>query len=648
MATILSKLILSPFTSPGRSSSIISPPIYRSTYLSDTDSLMEDLIENARFVIAQWDVQGTSLFRDDRSDARLYIQSVRDLQSVMHRLIKQDPNSEMLLPAHSLMEAAMKRLGKEFSRMLSSSFIHDDSDHEPSVSGQSTARSSVSDHTVGGSSSEDDSFCLSDDQESVVTSVSEQTDSAGTLADLKAIAECMIAAGYGRECMELYKSVRKLIVNEELNRLGITTTFFSKKKQKLDWEVLERKIRSWLSAVGVAVRSVFRQERILSRRVFASSPKIGKACYSEITRDGEILVFHLAENLAKYLRKESPERIFYVLDMFRAITNLWRELKRDFDSDSSSAVQSHCVNALVILRKTVRGMLTGFESLIQKDSSKTAVPGGGVHPLTQFSMNYLTSLADYGDALQDIVADWPLNVKGALPGPLLSTGKGPSDEVYSATSTRLAWLILVLLSKLDVKAELYRGDVALSYLFLANNLQYVVVRVRDSNLRNLLGLEWIETHESKVKHYAASYERIGWGNAFSSLPDLTQPTAEISLEEAGNVFRSFNAAFKETYRKMTTCIVPDPKLRDHIGASLKDRIGSGYRAFYGKHKDVVDGWEELGEPVVAFAPEDVENYLSELFSGPGDARRVTSSWSSSESSYPPSLARSIPVKARGW
>ncbi|ONK76996.1 uncharacterized protein A4U43_C02F2040 [Asparagus officinalis] len=73
-----------------------------------------------------------------------------------------------------------------------------------------------------------------------------------------------------------------------------------------------------------------------------------------------------------------------------------------------------------------------------------------------------------------------------------------SSSIDSAMSMRVAWLILVLLCKLDGKAEIYK-DVALSYLFLANNLQYVVKKVKESRLTAILGYDWVFKHEAKVK-----------------------------------------------------------------------------------------------------------------------------------------------------
>ncbi|KAK7302000.1 hypothetical protein RJT34_12878 [Clitoria ternatea] len=47
-----------------------------------------------------------------------------------------------------------------------------------------------------------------------------------------------------------------------------------------------------------------------------------------------------------------------------------------------------------------------FESAIQKESSKILVPGGEIHPLTCYVMNYIAFLTYYSNALADIVVDW--------------------------------------------------------------------------------------------------------------------------------------------------------------------------------------------------------------------------------------------------
>ncbi|KAE8733773.1 3-ketoacyl-CoA synthase 12 [Hibiscus syriacus] len=236
--------------------------------------------------------------------------------------------------------------------------------------------------------------------------------SMAAMADLRAIAEAMVSAQLG---------------------------------QKMEWEVLEVKIKTWLSAVKMAVKTLFYGERILCDQVFSISTPRRESCFTEISKGGALALFGFPENVAKC--KKTPEKY--------------------------------------------------FETVIQKDSSKTTVPGGGVHPLARYVMNYISFLSDYSLILSYIFADWPFTIPSALPESYFGSPDN-EESISSPISVRLAWLVLVMLCKLDSKAAMYK-DAALSYLFLANNLQHVIGKVRQSNLNFLLGDDWVIKHEQKVK-----------------------------------------------------------------------------------------------------------------------------------------------------
>ncbi|KAG8488467.1 hypothetical protein CXB51_016204 [Gossypium anomalum] len=429
----------------------------------------------------------------------------------------------------------------------------------------------------------------------------------------------MISAGYAKECFKIYRTIRKSIVDEALYNLGVERNLGFQQIQKMEWETLEVKIKHWLNAVKGAVKTVFYGERLLCDQVFAISSSIRESCFTDVSKEGALALFGFPENVAKC--KKTPEKMFRILDLYEAVSDLWPEIESIFSFESTSTVRSTAVNSLIRLGDAVRTMLTDFEMAIQKHSSKTTVPGGGIHPLTRYVMNYISFLADYSGVLSDIVADWPLQISSPLPESYFGS-PDKEESISSPISVRLAWLILVMLCKLDGKAEMYK-DVALSYLFLANNLQYVVNKVRQSNLKLLLGDNWVTKHEQKVRKYAANYERMGWSKVFSALPE--NPTAEIPVDQVIEHFRNFNSAFEEAYKKQTSWVVTDPKLRDEIKLSLARRIGPIYKEFFDQYGGVQLMKEMWAESLVRYTPDDLGNYCSDLFFGSGSSGSISSS-----------------------
>lgn len=588
---------------------------------SFSESMIEQSIDAAAALVTKWDPESstyakvTSLFYESKAEAMEFIKCVNDLQKAMHDMVSENSTSEKLVQAQNLMQIAMKRLQKEFNQILSMNRAHLDPESVSARSSRASARSSISDY---------------DDDEDVRTTgdAIDEVEEVSSIAmdDLRSIAECMISSGYAKECLSIYKIIRKSIVDEGIYRLGVEK-LSSSQINKMDWEVLDLKIKSWMSAVKISMRTLFNGERILCDHVFAASESIRESCFTEISKEGATLLFGFPEVVAKSKSPKSPEKIFRVLDMYTAISENWPEIESIFAHESIATVRSEALTSLIRITESVRAMLSDFESTIQKDSysnSKSLVRGGGVHPLTLDVMNYLSLLADYSNILEDIFAEWPPPPRSSLPESYFDTPQS-DDSQAPAISTRMAWLILVLMCKLDGKAVHYK-DVSLSYIFLANNLQHVVSKVRTSKLQYLLGEEWITRHEVKARQFATNYERIAWGKVVASLPE--NPTAVISPAEAKEMFRKFNLSFEEACRKQSSVVVSDPKLRDEIKVSIARKLVPVYRELYEKHRLTVGG-ERNGGLNVRFAPEDVGNHLSDFSCGTTDSVSSPSSSSSS-------------------
>ncbi|CAF2111895.1 unnamed protein product [Brassica napus] len=587
-----------------------------------TQSTMDEAIARAEAIIKKWDpntpsfTKIVSLFNHSRKEAKEFIKCVRDLRKAMHFLVSQDSQSPKLALAQTLMQIAMTRLEKEFFQILSSN--RDKLDPE-SVSGQSS--------TSTNSEFEDD---YDDDEmkkaNESITKVEKA--SAVVMSDLKAIAECMISCGYGKECIKIYKRIRKSIVDEGLSYLGIEA-YKSSRLHRTDWVTLDHMIKNWTKAAKIGVTTLFRGEKLLCDHVFSASNSTRESCFYEIANEAATNLFKFPEFVAK--EKKSHERIFSLMDLQAAISNLWQDIEMIFHYDSVSGVKSQALMSLEKLKVSIHNALTDFESTVHKDSTKALTPGGGIHKLTRSTMSFISSLSENSSVLSEILTDHPLPRNTRLLESYVTMLE--EEEHNHALSVHFAWLILVLLCKLDTKAEHYK-DVSLSYLFIANNLHFIIETVRSSDhLRHLLGEDWITKHDDKLSAYAANYEISAWSYVYMSLPE--EPT-ELSPEEAKIYFIRFHSAFEEAYMKQSSRVVPDAKLRDELKVSIAKKLVPEYREFYKKYLPML-GQERNIEMLVRFKPDNLENYISDLFHG--TQILASSSVSSSSSTSWMSLGR---------
>lgn len=560
-----------------------------------SDSMMQESIENARTLVSKWDpttpsqAKFTSLFHENPAEAEEFITSVEGLRRAMHFLITQRPCSEHLAAANNLMKTAMLRLEKEFYYILSAN------------------RDCLRTESVStGSSRLSRSLSFSNSEEEEIEAGDEISRADRALSQLRMIAESMISSGYSKECGKIYRITRKSIVDEELYRLGVKS-YNPSQIMRLDHESLQNQVNQWIRAAKTAVNSIFRGEKLMCDHVFAVSETINQTCIAHTTVEGAMNLLRFPEIVAK--GKQSPEKILLIMSLFETVSGLWPEIEAIFSCETLSPVKLQAIASIQKLRESAQMILSEFVSSIQKNSSKTPLPGGGVHPLTYRVMDYVTSLVDNAGTLSDILsaADAAAEINNNSPFPE-SYFDIPND---SRVASRLAWIVLVLLCKLDSKAKQYK-DIGLSYLFLANNLQFIVDKVGATALRLLLGEEWLSKLRKKVKLYAANYESIAWAKVVACLPAEKEAEA-ASAAAIKERFRKFNAAFEAAYRKQSAWTVSDTKLRDEIKVSIARKVVPAYRRFYESCYVAILSEERNLEVLVRFSPDNLGNYLSDLF-----------------------------------
>lgn len=495
---------------------------------------------------------------------------------------------------HDILQTGMSRLEEELVHVLVQN-------QQPVVPDHMSFRSTEDDSAVVDFSSS--SF----DEESIQGKVLQSESSRGSeeyvidmvrpdaVLGLKSITRMMFLCNYDKECRQAYVGVRRDVLDECLSALRVERLSIEEVVQ-MDRSVLNSMIKRWNRALKVFVRVYLASERRLCDLIFGEGPT-GDYCFHESSKSSVLQLLTFGEAIAIGPRR--PELLFRILDMYEGLSDLVADLKCFFPEDSGSFVVAECREVLFRLSECVRGTFDEFKNAIRNNTSSTPFSGGGVHPLTKYVMNYIKTLADYGETLD-----------------LLLKGKDEDDRDLCAPLARqLQSVASILEENLEARSMLYNNS-AIQNLFKMNNVCYMVQKVKDSDLRAVLGDDWVRTYSRKFRQYAMSYERASWTSVLAFLKDegvcshgSSTPSRKVLKER----FRSFNLAFEELYRAQTGWIIPNLELREDLKISVSLRVIQAYRTFVGRYGGHLDGRHR--DNYIKYCPEDLEACLLDLFEG---------------------------------
>ncbi|XP_057725044.1 exocyst complex component EXO70B1 [Arachis stenosperma] len=428
---------------------------------------------------------------------------------------------------------------------------------------------------------------------------------AGTINDLHEIARRMVAGGFGKECSHVYSSCRREFLEESLSRLGLQKLSIEE-VHKMPWQDLEDEIERWIKASNVSLKILFPSERRLCDRVFFGFSAAADLSFMEVCRGSTIQLLNFADAVA--IGSRSPERLFRILDVFETLRDLIPEFEALFSDQYSVSLRNEAITIWKRLGEAIRGIFMELENLIRRDPAKVGVPGGGLHPITRYVMNYLRAACRSRQTLEQVFEDYGHPLKDY---PKLDDRVAPN----SSLSVQMDWIMELLESNLEAKSKIY-NDPALCYVFLMNNGRYIVQKAKDSELGTLLGDDWIRKHTAKVRQYHVQYQRSSWNKVLgilkldgSSNGSLGPNGAAKSMKEK---LKMFNTQFEHLCRVQSSWFVFDEQLREEIRIALEKILLPAYGSFIGRFHT------ELGknaDKYVKYGVEDIEVKLNDLFQG---------------------------------
>ncbi|KAL0354452.1 UNVERIFIED_CONTAM: Exocyst complex component EXO70A1 [Sesamum radiatum] len=428
----------------------------------------------------------------------------------------------------------------------------------------------------------------------------------------------MIAAGYLRECIQVYASVRKSAVDASLKKLNVEKLSIGD-IQRLEWETLETKIRRWIRAAKICVRVLFASERRLCEQIFEGlGNSADDACFMETIKGPAIQLFNFAEAIS--ISRRSPEKLFKILDLHDALSDLLPDIETVFELKSSESIRVQAVEILSRLAEAARGILSEFENAVLREPSKVPVPGGTIHPLTRYVMNYISLISDYKQTLIELIVSKPST------GPRYSSDPTVPDMDFSefegqasTLALHLIWIIVILQFNLDGKSKHYK-DASLAHLFMMNNVHYIVQKIKGSpELREMIGDDYLRKLTGKFRLAATNYQRATWVRVLYCLRDeglhvsgsFSSGVSKSALRER---FKAFNAMFEEVHRTQATWLVPDTQLREELRISISEKLIPAYRSFLGRFRSHIESGRHP-ENYIKYSVEDLENAVLDFFEG---------------------------------
>lgn len=576
----------------------------------------EDRFEAAEKIILRWDSNSDSSrnslpWEDAPEEVAEYLFAVDEILRLTEELTIESDGVEMIDRAESALQLAMSRLEDEFRLILTRNTVPLDAERLYGSVRRASVSFASNDGEIGDFESLDrdeheNSGFFHDRGVSLGDDLFVDLIHPDAVAELKDIADRMIKSGYEMECCQVYGSVRRDALDECLSILGVEKLSIEE-VQKIEWRALDEKMKKWIQGVKVAVRVLLAGEKRICDQIFSSSDRIREVCFTETAKVCVMQLMNFGEAIA--IGKRSSEKLFRILDMYDTLSDVLPELEDLFSDESGEFLCGEVRAVLAGLGEAARGTFIEFENAVKGETSKKPIQGGEIHPLTRYVLNYVKLLVDYSKTLNS----------------LLESDEGESDQEDNGDklhlgsmcpiARRLLLLLTSLESNLQEKSRLY-DDSAMQYIFLMNNILYIVQKVKDSDLGKLLGENWVRKRRGQIRQYATSYLRASWSKVLSCLKDegiggSSSNASRVALKER---FKNFNACFEDIYRTQTAWKVPDAQLREELRISISEKVLPAYRSFMGRFGSQLEGGRHAGK-YIKYTPDELENYLLDLFEG---------------------------------
>lgn len=269
----------------------------------------------------------------------------------------------------------------------------------------------------------------------------------------------------------------------------------------------------------------------------------------------------------------------------------------------------------VTFQATISKSLEEFANFVQTNND-IKVPGDGtVHELTNNVMIFVEQLHEYLDIMSSVI---PVKGDQAMSQAMMQAVESSPDknrlEYNTIEMNRLffAQYIARLLSSLGEaiqrKAESYT-NIHLVFLFKLNNFHYILKRLRESGL-----LEVVHTYNQNVREiyeHLIQESKAEYIKSLSPIVNYLRDLQETRAKSVKDRFTGFNKEFQELYRLNRTYAVPDSELKTQLREACKHEFLPYYQQFLSCY--VHQDFSKNKEKYIKYTPELLSSMIDQFF-----------------------------------
>ncbi|KAM3191667.1 hypothetical protein ACQJBY_069123 [Aegilops geniculata] len=189
-----------------------------------------------------------------------------------------------------------------------------------------------------------------------------------------------------------------------------------------------------------------------------------------------------------------------------------------------------------------------------------------------------------------------------------SIRSGLQDQDGMVEMETLQDAVATLISHLEImlEKESHRyQDAGLIQMFMVNNVNFVLHQVEGSEIKYLLGEDWVLKHRDQLKDHISRFINISWESVMYCFHVKTN---RIPIFSSLPTLQIFNLEFEKTYWTQKTWKVENPLLRSNMRKSVSEKLVQAYSTYLENHKN-------KAPKLMKYTPEDLEELLSDLFEG---------------------------------